>query len=110
MGTYCSNNGELCHEITDFSKFYYKYYACIAIVYHSGLFDAHSIASFFDKFELVSNNLFKLIHLHIYDIMDDANNNRALTLDNNLDGLAKDCCNSSALALEYLQSCAKPSI
>ena len=27
-----------------------------------------------------------------------------------IDGLAQDCCNSSALALELLQSCAKPSI
>ena len=29
---------------------------------------------------------------------------------NDIDGLAQDCSNSSALAMELMQSCAKPSI
>ena len=39
-----------------------------------------------------------------------ANILKGLLLKENIDGLAQDCSNSSALAMELLQSCTKPSI
>ena len=54
---------------------------------------------------------------HIHDLAQDCGNSSALALEllqsctkPLIDDLAQDCCNSSALALELPQSCTKPSI